>query len=694
MRKKATEQAAPDPNDKLISLAMKRFQIAADSEQATRKDALDDLKFRVGTLNGQSTQWPSDVQTGRVSDGRPCLTMNRIPAFLKQVTNEQRQQRPAVQINPVGDGADIETAEIFEGLVRNIEVNSEAEIAYDTAFESMATMGFGFWRIITMIEEGSFDQSIKIERIKNAFTVYYQPNCVQPCYEDAVWCFIVADLTPEEYKNKFPDSKMASLADFATIGDHQPSWVNAEYLRVAEYFVKEDIPEEIFQTDMGVFTQDKIPQGAVIQDKRMSKRTIVHWYTINAIEVLEDTIWYGKFIPIIPVLGDDLDVDGKRYLAGMVRNAKDPQRMYNYQISAATEASALQPKAPFLVAEGQTEGHEEEWRQANIRNFATLTYKQVDVGGKPAPPPQRQSSDTQLASYSFLIRQADNDLKATTGIYDASLGEKGPDQSGRAILARQKQGDVANLNWTDNLARSIRHTGRVLIDLIPRITTKTKIQRIINPDQSIKHVAITNGKYADTSLSNPAGYDKVYDLGVGTYDVTVSVGPNYQSKRQEASASKLAIINAYPDIMRWAPDLILQDMDWWGAQQLAERAYKTLPPALQDQDTQDPKKALLGATATIDQQQQQIQQMDMLLKQQHEVIQTEQVKQAAESERLDKELKTKILIAEIDAKAQESQLRIKMEHEVWKELHGSAHELGMSTMEAEQPEAEPTEPTQ
>ena len=669
----------------VISLAMERFKVVGDAEQKLRVAALDDLEFRVGE------QWPSEIQTSRTRDGRPCLTMNRIPAFLRQVTNEQRQQRPAVQVNPVGNGADIETAEILEGMVRNTEVNSDADIAYSHGFEMMATIGFGDWRIITEYEEGTGDLVARIKRIKNPFSVYWDCAAVEPCYEDAKYCFIVSDLGEKEYKEQFPKSTLASLADFSTVGDHAASWVSRnasgqQLIRIAEYFYVEDAEEDVVVTQSGTYTLKNAPEGETVIENRKVPTKIVHWLKINAVEVLEETIWPGRFIPVIPVLGDDLDVDGHRYLAGMVRNAKDPQRMYNYQISAATEASALQPKAPFIVAEGQLEGHEAEWEQANVRNFSTLTYKSTDVGGKPVPPPQRQSSDTQLASYSFLIRQADNDLKATTGIFDASLGEKGPDQSGRAILARQKQGDVANLNWTDNLARSIRHTGRVLIDLYPKITTRAKIQRVINPDQSVKHVAITNSQLADTELTNPAGYDKVFDLGVGYYDVTVTVGPTYQSKRQEAVASQMALVNAFPPLMQAAGDLLVRNMDWPGAEQIAERLYKMLPPQLQDQDTQDPKKALMGAQATVQQLQQQLQQATQILQQQHEIIQTEQVKQAAETEREAKRLETQIVIAKINASKDLDKAAADRMIAEFEQATDHAHELAMSQIAAQQPQ--------
>ena len=664
-----------NPAESFLSLAHSRFRQVSEATQELRRDALDDLQFRIGK------QWPDDIKASRNQnplESRPCLTMNRIPAFLRQVTNEQRQQRPSIQVNPVGDGSDLETSEILQGIIRHIEINSQAEATYDHAFEMMATIGFGYWRLLT--EEIDFDTEIKVEWIKNPFTVYIDNMTQKQDKSDAKFGFIVWDLTPEGYRDRYPDSYMASLSNFESVGDRHPQWVGSDFIRIAEYFYEQFGDEEIFRTSSGVYLKGQIPEGEAVLEKKSRQRRFFKWCVINAVEKLEETDWEGKYLPIVGVYGDDLDVDGKPYLAGMVRNAKDPQRMYNYQISAATEASALQPKSPYIVAAGQIEGHEQDWREANIRNLAVLTYNATDVAGKPVPPPIRQSSDTQLASYSYLIRQADNDLKAVTGIYDASLGEKGPDQSGRAILARQKQGDVANLNWTDNLARSIAYTGRILIDLIPRLVTRTKLMRVVNPDQTVKRVPVTNSKYVE-DLTAPQGYDKVYDLGVGRYDVSVSVGPTYQSKRQESVASMMAMMNAYPQSMQIAGDLLIRNMDWPGAQQIAERFYKTLPPILQDQDTQDPKKALAGAQGTIQQLQSQLQQAQGLIQQQHEVIQNETVKQQAETEREDKRLATQIAIAKINASKDIDRQNADMLMQQFEQATSHAHEVAMTQMQ-------------
>lgn len=337
-------------------------------------------------------------------------------------------------------------------------------------------------------------------------------------------------------------------------------------------------------------------------------------------------------------MGDDIDVDGRRHVAGLLRHYKDPQRMYNYWISAATETIALAPKAPHVAAEGQLEGHEEEWRQSNVRNLAVLTYKPKAVDGAIVPPPQRQQFEPPIQAMSMMVRQADNDMKATTGIYDASLGQRGPDESGKAILARQKQSDLGTLNFVDNLSRSIRHSGRLLIDLIPHIYDVPRIQRIVRPDGSVDQVGLFNsqtGISADqvASLQLMQSIRKIYDLGLGRYDVTVSVGPSYQSKRQEAVSSMMALIQSYPNMMQAAGDLLVRNMDWPGAKDIADRLKKMLPPQLLDNPDQDPKTQMLRLQSQL-----------QAMMQQHAVLVT-QLNQATElikSKRLDLESKERI----------------------------------------------------
>jgi hypothetical protein len=656
--------------------AQDRWQIASEAEATNRKNGLDDLEFRAGK------QWPDDIRTERDIDKRPCLTMNHMPQYIRQVTNEGRQQRPAIQINPVGDGADQDTAEVLQGMVRHIEVNSDAEVAYDTAFEHMVTSGWGFWRIITDWIGQTFDQEILIKRIKNPFCVYFDPAAIEADYSDARFAFVIEDVPISEYREQYKDTEAAGLADFSSIGDSAADWATKDTIRVAEYFHIEEEFKTLVQLDNGeIMYLEEVPENKKVINKRTCIERKVMWSKINAIEVIEEREWPGQWIPIVPVLGDDLEVDGQRHLIGLVRNLKDPQRMYNYWVSAATEMIALAPKAPNLVAEGATENHEVEWSQSNTRNLATLTYKAYDSEGRQLPTPVRNVYEPPVQAINLMTRQADNDMKAGAGIYDASLGQKGPDQSGKAILARQKQTDISILNYSDNLARSIRHTGRLLIDLIPHIYSAPRVQRIVNPDQTTKYVGVFNSQQSEANPSvalQGQAIQKIYDVGVGRYDVSVSVGPSYQSRRQEAVASELELAKAYPPLMGIAGDLIVGNMDWPQSKQIAERIKKTLPPNVLDDNDQDPASQLQRARAQLGAISQQHELLTKALEQATETINTKRVEQDTKLQIAKLDQETKLAIAEITTKAQEAQTRLKMEQDLWNQFHGSAHEVALS----------------
>lgn len=670
------EQVNKEKVRRFLRLAQERFKLAAEAESATRKDALDDLDFRVGN------QWPRDLEMSRTLDSRPCLTMNRLPATIRQVTNEQRQQRPSIQVNPVGDGADKDTAEILQGTVRHIEVASDAEIAYDTAFEQMVTSGFGFWRVMTeVIDPATNQQEIRIKRVKNPFSIYWDPAAVEPCYEDARYCFVIEDVPISEYEEQYGDTDAAKLSDFSSVGDNAPDWATKDTIRVAEYFYVKETHDESGQ----------------VQRK-------VKWAKINAVEIIdgnedktEGRDLPGQWITVIPVLGDDLDVNGKRHIAGLVRHAKDPQRMYNYWVSAATELIALAPKAPFVAAEGQIKNHEAEWRDANVRNFAVLQYKPVDTGQHLVPPPQRQVFEPPVQSINLMTRQADLDLKATTGLFDPSLGQNKSDQSGKAIQSLQKQGDIATLNFSDNLARSIRHCGRVLIDLIPKIYDAARVQRIVNPDQSVDHVIIHNQQPMEAQALLTDKIKRIYDIGVGRYDVTVSVGPSYQTKRQESVAAQMALISAYPQVFSIIGDMLVRNMDWPQAKEMSERLKKTLPPQLQDEKSDDPEAKVLQLQAQLQAISQQHEALVQVVNKQNQIIQTKQVESQGKMDIERMKIEAQLTIAEINAKTQELQTRLKLEQDMWNQLHGSAHEVGMQATEqanaramAEQAAAQPT----
>ncbi len=641
--------------EQFLRTARERFRLAAEAEQTIRELALEDLKFYAGA------QWPDSIVRERERAERPCLTINRLVQFVRQITNDERQARPAIQVNPADDG-DVELAEIFQGLLRHIEVASDAEIAYDTAFESAVIGGFGYFRVITdYAGDDTVEQEIRIERIQNPFSVYFDPAARKPGYADARYAFIVEDIPRIEYKARYPDSELCGLSDFRSIGDGERDWFREGNIRVAEYFhVKPEKQTLLVLADGRTVLEDKLrddDQIALDTSGHPITREVqvprVKWAKINAREILEQTDWPGKYVPIIPVLGEELIVDGKRILAGIIRHAKDSQRQYNYSRSALVEAIALAPKAPWVAAEGQLEGYEDDWKASNRRNIAVLHYKPVSLDGTTAlPAPHRNVAEAPISDLTVAVAQADNDMKATTGIYDAALGSKGPQESGRAILARQKESDVANFAFIDNLSRSIRHLGRLLVDLAPKIYREPgRLIRIVRPDQTQDAVRLNQAVQVEPNVV------KFYDLAAGKYDVTVSVGPGYESKRQEFVQSVLTLVQSAPQIAGFIMDLVVRHMDWPGADEIADRLKKALPAGLQEPEKGAPNQQQIPP---------EVQQKIEALMQQHAAL-VEQLNQAnsvLETRRMELESREKIAAIQAQTQLVVAQLKTESAEEI------------------------------
>lgn len=629
--------------EKLLETARERFRLAEEAERRIREVALDDLKFRAGE------QWPQQMKMERELDHRPCLVINRIPQFIRQITNDQRQNRPSIKVYPVDDKGDVETAKIYQGLIRHIEYNSGADAAYDTAFEGAAIKGFGYFRIITdYVDPTSFEQEILIKRIRNHFTVYIDPNSKEPDGSDMNWAFIFEDVPKDDYKAEYGESELAGMDDWSSIGDAHKGWVTKSTCRIAEYFYKEFQEIDICQIESGAsiakseleqLYPEGIPDGLIIQERR-AKVPVIKWCKINGLEILEETEWPGRWIPIIPVYGDELDIDGEVIREGVIRHAKDSQRMYNYWKSTETETIALAPKAPFIVAEGQIpREYEPLWKTANKKSHAFLPYKPTDHKGQLVPPPQRNSFEPPVAAITNASLHAAEDLKATTGIYDAALGAKSNETSGVAIQRRNQQAQTSNYHLIDNLTRSIRHCGRIIVDLIPKIYDTARAARIIG-EEGEQEVIRINEEFEHR------GRKVHYNLGVGKYDVVVETGPSFATKRQEAAVSMEGLAKAYPQIMQVAGDLMVKNMDWPGASEIAERLKKTLPPGIAEDKDKKPIPPEVQA---------QLSQMDQMI-----AALTEQLQAATETintKKLELESKERIEFAKLETQLELEKLK-------------------------------------
>jgi hypothetical protein len=643
----------------ILTVARSRLDMAVSALAESREDEIDDLRFYAGSPDNH-WQWPADVLAtrgavqGQTINARPTLTINKLPQHVRQVTNDMRQNRPGAKVIPVDDNADVQVAEIFNGMIRHIEYISDADVAYDTACENQVSYGEGYITLMTeYCDPNTFDQDIKIGRVRNSFSVYMDPLIQDPTGADAKWCFITEDLTKAEYERQYPDAAPISTLQSLGVGDQSISnWLNEDTVRIAGYYYidYEKATLNMYpggQTAFEGTPEDK--QFRMIYGKpKRSRESIdpkVRYCKINGYEILEEKEWAGKWIPVIRVVGNEFEVDGRLYVSGLVRNAKDAQRMYNYWVSQEAEMLALAPKAPFIGYGGQFEGYEDKWKTANTNNWPYLEVNPDVTDGQGAVLPLPQRAQPPMASTGLLQAKAgaSEDIKSTTGQYNASLGMGSNERSGKAILARQREGDVGTYHYGDNLTRAVRHVARQLVDLIPKIYDTQRIARIIGEDGETKMVKINPEQQEPVKeIVDQQGIviEKIYNPGVGKYDVVATTGPGYATKRQEALEAMAQLLQGNPQLWQVAGDLFVKNMDWPGAQEMSKRFAKTIDPKILQDDDKSP--ALQAA-------EQQMQAMGQEMEQMHQMLQN--VQQSMEARDLD----IKTYEAEIKAYQAETQ---------------------------------------
>jgi len=617
-------------DEDILSTARSRFKMAMSAYSDSREDELDDLRFYAASPDNQ-WQWPADVlQTrgsvqGQTINARPCLTINKLPQHVHQVTNDQRQNRPSGKVIPVDDNADVEVAEILNGMVRHIQYISDADVAYDTACENQVAYGEGYFRLLTdYCDDNSFNQDIKIGRIRNSFSVYMDPTIQDPCGSDAQWCFITEDILKEDYERLFPNAKAVSSIQEQGIGDQSITpWVSEDTVRIAEYFYieHEKATLNLYYGNVSAMAGSAEDAEQAMRGLKPIKSRIVDikkikWCKINGFEILESQDWAGKWIPVIRVVGNEFEVDGQLYVSGLVRNAKDAQRMYNYWVSQEAEMLALAPKAPFIGYGGQFEGYEQQWKTANTTNWPYLEVNPdvTDGQGGPLPLPQRALPPMAQTGLIQAKMGASDDIKATTGQYDSSLGQVSNERSGKAILARERQTDRGTYHYVDNYARAVRYITRQIVDLIPKIYDTERIARIIGEDGEVNTVKINPMQQEPVKkIVDQAGIviEKIYNPGVGKYDVMVTTGPSYMTKRQEALEAMAQLLQGNPQLWAVAGDLFIKNMDWPGAQEMAKRFAKTIDPKLMEDGDKDP--ALQAAEQQMQGMAQEMEQMHTML---------------------------------------------------------------------------------
>ncbi|MDF8361929.1 portal protein [Achromobacter anxifer] len=626
----------------ILQKAKECFKEDQEAFRENRERMLEDLRFSNPAC---PEQWDDAVRRSREqSEGgaRPCLTFDQTNQYIAQVVNDSRQNKPGIKVIPVDSGADIEVAEKLEGMIRHIEYSSRAGIAYDTAQEYAARIGIGWLRVVPEIVEAERnEQEVRIKRVHDPLSVILDANSQEPDGSDSSRGFVETVLTKRSFKGLYPKAAAISWDP----SDRIDGWLAEDSVRVCEYFYKVETkvnnlvitgPED----ERITVTEDEYwrlaeqtgfrPQVVATYE---STQTEVKWVKMTGMEILEETDFPSRFIPLVPVLGYELYVEGKRYLCGMTRRMMDSQRAYNYERTSYIEQVALQPKAPFAIPWESVENFQDEWATANTSNRAYLPYNALDGEGRPLPPPQRQGPPPVAAAFVQGGALALSDIQASIGMYRANLGAPSNETSGRAINARQREGDTANYHYIDNLSRSIEQLGRIVVDMIPRIYDTQRVARITGDDGSIDAVTINpemgqaKQRTADALVINP---------GVGEYDVRVKAGPSYTTLRQESAEAIGQILQGNPQAFAVLGPEWARMQDWPNSEKVSQMLLAMAPPQVQAL-AQGDKEIPAPIQAQMQGMQQQVQQLQQALMEARQKLDTNAVEAMQKMAEADKD---------------------------------------------------------
>jgi len=574
--------------DEIAQMAREAMEDAWTYDRDNRKEMVEDLKFIAGF------QWPDVAQRER--KGRPMITINRSGQFLRQVSNPIRQNMPTIKVEPIDKGSDDNMMEIYNGLLRQIQYNSSASHVYANAVEHAVGCGIGWFRVLTdYVDDEGFDQELMIKRIVNPLSVFADPASTEPARDTMSYC-LVSELIPRKaFERKYP-GKITENLDAPSDQKMQTTtfWQSGDNIRIAEFWRREETTGTLLMLqdgsmqDASTFTKrgmEYLREKGMIVNDRTVKRHKVTMTLVSGAEQLEETYECPcKWIPVIPVIGAEIPLEKGTYRHGLIRFQREPQQLQNYWLSVLAEAMGQQAKTPWLVDANSVAPFKDHWDNVNKVPLPYLPYN----AGKDVPPPTRLPPPPLPQGYAELAAMFAEDMKAVTGVYDASLGNRSNETSGIAINARKMQGDQATFNYVDNLEHSLEHLGRVLIDMIPKVYDTPRTMRFVGEDGT-ESTAEINQPSRDENF-NPV---IINDLSKAKFDIRVIIGPNYATRRQEALAGLTELAKADPRLFEIGGDIIVRSMDFPGAEELAERYKTILPPQILG--VEDPQAAAVQA---------------------------------------------------------------------------------------------------
>lgn len=625
--------------------ALKLYTKAKDYWADIYTQWVEDVRFSIGLDHHYGKTEEQCLKEG-------LLTVPVLPQFIHQVVNDMRMNTPSINVLPSEDEqSDIETAKIFKGLIRNIEYKSKADAVYDTAGEYAVRGGFGFARIChDYVDDYSDKQELLLKRVQNPEAIYLDPTYVECDGSDAEYGFILQPLTKEDFEKRWPDKTAASF-------DDKPLNQDAKEINICEMFIKEY-------------------EETTNEYKRKIKKVTVKRYLMSGVDILEETTFPGKYIPIVPFLGEEVWVDGKRHLMSLIRNAKDAQRRLNKWATKESQILDMSPIAPILAPLGSVEDFGDEY--SKIGDVTVIRYKQFDAAGNQLNKPERLSAPQIPTGFVNAMQEAGEQVKQAMGMYNASIGARSNETSGVAIDARKVEGDVATFHFGDNRNRSIQHIGRILVCAIPEIYDTARIIQIIGDEEEPKMIGVNGAGMQE-------GQNQPYDLRKGMYDVRVTTGASYTTKRQEAAALLSDLITKTPALMGVMGDLLFKNMDIAGADAIAARVKKTIPKEL----LADEEAAIKGEQALDPEKEEMAQIIEAL---NAKLQEAEVVAQQAMGEAKSKQAEAAVKMAEIAVKEKEVEVKDKEASIKDKELDlkVAQHLLNVhtATNDAEQPEKE------
>lgn len=597
---------SPDTREKIFRQASKRFERVKTYEHNCRSYARDDLKFAHGdAYNGY--QWPVNIRQNRERDQKPCLTLNRTQQHNLMIINDAKQNKPGIMVRPTGNEASYESAQVLESVIRHIEYQSKASIAYDISTEFQVEVGYGAIRVrADYISDDTFDQDIFIESCRRPDLVYFDPDAKEVDRSDAKWAFVVDEVPLDDFDDIYPQY----AGQTQVFSEPSDEWRTKQHVRVAEYFWIETAPDTLYQFTDPHDGSLKTIRGAMMTpaleaklqgDKSVRKRRImapkVKWALIVGTNVAELRDIPCQFIPLVPVIGRETFIDGQYDRMGHTRALLDPQRMYNYWSSQAVEQVALMSKTPWVAPAAAIEGQEVYWNTANTVNYSVLVWNHLDDEGNPIPPPQRQEPPSMASAYLQGMQVTQQEMMMVSGQFQSQMGEASNERSATSIQQRQRQGDVATYHFIDNLAIAIRQVGRIVMDMIPRIYDTARVIQAQGEDGISFEVQID--PQAAQAYQAHRAHDgqvakHVLNPMLGRYEVEADVGPAWGTKREQAAEAFAQILAQAPQLAPVIGDIYFRNLDIPMANEAAERLKRGVPKELLGQGPSQTEQQLQG----------------------------------------------------------------------------------------------------